>query len=238
MLGDSPPFKDRRDAGLQLASALMYLKKDRPVILALPRGGVPVAYEVAHELMAPLDVLVVRKIGAPGYAELGIGAVVDGEHPQTVLHEDLIRQLNVPASYLAEETQRQLVEIERRRKCYCGDRPPLQVHGRTVIIVDDGIATGGTMAAALKAVAREGPEKLIFAVPVAARDSLDRLCREVDDGISLVVPPDFRAVGQFYRDFDQTEDEEVISLLERQYVGLRSNNSRTQSSAPARDPRT
>ncbi len=235
MLRESPPFKDRHDAGLQLASALTYLKKDRPIILALPRGGVPVGYEVAHELMAPLDVLLVRKIGAPGYAELGIGAVVDGENPQTVFHDDLIRQLNVPSSYLAEETQRQLAEIERRRMRYCGDRPPLQVHGRTVIVVDDGIATGGTMAAALKALKQEGPEKLIFAVPVATRESLDKLCREVDDGVCLVVPPGFRAVGQFYQDFEQTTDEEVISLLERQYVGLRSNNARVQASTRVRE---
>jgi putative phosphoribosyl transferase len=236
MFGERPPFKDRHDAGLQLASALMYLKKDRPIILALPRGGVPVAYEVAHELMAPLDVLLVRKIGAPGYPELGIGAVVDGEHPQTVLNDELVRQLGVSSAYLAEETQRQLTEIERRRACYCGDRPPLQVQGRTVIVVDDGIATGGTMAAALKALAQEGPEKLIFAVPVATRESLDKLCVGVDDGVCLIVPSNFRAVGQFYEDFEQTADEEVISLLERQYVGLRANNSRGNAVRPVREP--
>jgi putative phosphoribosyl transferase len=226
MFTEHAPFKDRHHAGLQLASALMYLKKDRPVILALPRGGVPVAYEVAHELMAPLDVLLVRKIGAPGFAELGIGAVVDGERHQTVLNHQLISQLNVSSSYLAEETQRQLVEIERRRTLYCGDRPPLHVHGRTVIVVDDGIATGGTMAAALQALSQEGPAKLIFAVPVAPREALDKLCSGVDDGVCLVVPKNFRAVGQFYEDFEQTGDDEVIELLERQYVGLPANKSR------------
>lgn len=237
MFGEPPPFKDRRHAGLQLASALTYLKKDRPIILALPRGGVPVAYEVAHELMAPLDVLLVRKIGAPGYPELGIGAVVDGEHHQAVLNDDLIRQLNVPSSYIAEETRRQLAEIERRRVLYCGDRPPLQVHGRTVIVVDDGIATGGTMAAALKALSREGPDKLIFAVPVAPRESLDALCSNVDDGVCLVVPQNFSAVGQFYQDFEQTTDEEVVSLLERQYVGLPANHAKAVPGMPhAREP--
>jgi putative phosphoribosyl transferase len=235
MFGDPPPFKDRHHAGLQLASALIYLKKERPVILALPRGGVPVAYEVAHELMAPLDVLLVRKIGAPGYAELGIGAVVDGERPQTVLNEDLVSQLGVSSVYIAEETERQLLEIERRRKLYCGDRPPLQVHGRTVIVVDDGIATGGTMAAALKALMQEGPAKLIFAVPVAPRETLDKLCVGVDDGVCLTVPDNFRAVGQFYENFDQTSDEEVISLLERQYVGLPANNSRAQATKHAQE---
>lgn len=228
MFGERPPFKDRHDAGLQLATALMYLKKDRPVILALPRGGVPIAYEVAHELMAPLDVLLVRKIGAPGYPELGIGAIVGGEEPQTVLNEDLIRQLGVSSAYLAEETERQRVEMERRRRRYCGDRPPLQVHGRTVIVVDDGIATGATMAAALKGLALEAPEKLVFAVPVASRTALDGLCTGVDDGVCLVVPSDFRAVGQYYEDFSQTTDEEVVDLLERQYVGLRPNHLKAQ----------
>jgi putative phosphoribosyl transferase len=213
----------------------MYLKKDRPVILALPRGGVPVAYEVAHELMAPLDVLIVRKIGAPGLAELGIGAVVDGESYQTVLNHELIRELNVSPSYLREETQRQIDEIERRRMRYCGDRPRLQVHGRTVIVVDDGIATGGTMAAALKALSQEGPAKLIFAVPVAPREALDKLCGGVDDGICLVVPQGFRSVGQFYKDFEQTDDDEVINLLERQYVGLPANKLRAQTPKHARE---
>lgn len=228
MFGERPPFKDRHDAGLQLATALMYLKKDRPIILALPRGGVPVAYEVAHELMAPLDVLLVRKIGAPGYPELGLGAIVDGEEPQTVLNDDLIRQLDVSPTYLAAEIERQRTEMERRRRRYCGDRPPLQVHGRTVIVVDDGIATGGTMAAALKGLAQEAPEKLVFAVPVAPREALDQLCAGIDDGVCLVVPRDFRAVGQYYEDFDQTSDEEVVALLERQYVGLRPNHVQAQ----------
>ncbi len=236
MFGEQAPFRDRRDAGLQLAAALMYLKKDRPIILALPRGGVPVAYEVAHELMAPLDVLLVRKIGAPGFPELGVGAVVDGERHQTVLNNELIRQLDVPSSYLAEETRRQLAEIERRRALYCGDRAPLQVHGRTVIVVDDGIATGGTMAAALQALWAEAPEKLIFAVPVAPRDALDKLCTRVDDGICLMVPKNFRAVGQFYRDFEQTTDEEVVSLLERQYVGLPASIPKMQTPKHVLEP--
>jgi putative phosphoribosyl transferase len=234
---DSPLlFTDRRDAGLRLAVQLSYLKSERPVVLALPRGGVPVAYEIAYELSAPLDVLLVRKIGAPFFPELGVGAIVDGDPPQRVLNHDLISRLNISASYLAEEEQRQLAEIERRRAKYCGDRPPLQVHGRTVIVVDDGIATGGTMAAALKGLRQEGVGKLIFAVPVAPQDTLDRLCSEVEDGICLLTPSNFQAVGTYYRNFDQTSDEEVISLLERQYADFYPNSSRRKPHDEIRRP--
>jgi putative phosphoribosyl transferase len=233
--GHSAPFRDRHDAGLQLASALMYLKKERPVILALPRGGVPVAYEVAHELTAPLDILLVRKIGAPYFPELGIGALVEGQPYQKVINEELVRKLGVPKSYIEEEESRQLAEMERRRKLYCGERQRLQVHGRTVILIDDGIATGSTMAAALKALSQEGVEKLIFAVPVAPRDSLDKLCTEVDDGVCLVVPPNFQSVGMYYEDFEQTSDDEVVSLLDRQYVGLSVNSVKKRQGSQYRN---
>lgn len=216
----SPPYKDRRDAGLRLAAALGYLKKERPVIFALPRGGVPVAYEIAYELSAPLDVLLVRKMGAPQFAELAVGAVVEGHPPQRVINADLVKKLKVSEAYLDEEQERQLGEIERRRQRYCGDRPPLQTHGRTVIVVDDGMATGATMEAALRALSQTGAQRLIFAVPVAPPEVRDRLCRLVDDGICLLTPPDFQSVGNYYWNFDQTLDEEVVSLLERQYADV------------------
>lgn len=229
-------FKDRRDAGLRLATELAYLKRERPVVLALPRGGVPVAYEIAYELSAPLDVLLVRKIGAPHFQELGIGAIVDGRPPQRVINEELVKQLGVSPAYFEEEVQRQLVEIERRRQRYCGDRPPLQVAGRTVIVVDDGIATGATMAAALKALSQAGTKKLVLAVPVAPPDSLQRLCKEVEDVVCLLSPPDFQSVGRYYEDFDQTSDEEVVALLERQYADVppppRNGNPTDRSDLP------
>src|SRR5881392_4519259 len=145
-----PLFRDRRDAGRQLAAALASYRESRPIVLALPRGGVPVGFEVAKMLGAPLDVLLVRKIGAPGHEELGLGAVVDGHDPQLVLNEDLVRVIAPPAGYMEAEQQRQLAEIERRRRHYIGDRSPVTVEGRTVIVVDDGIATGATVKAALR----------------------------------------------------------------------------------------
>ena len=212
------PFLNRREAGLRLAAELAYLKKDKPVVLALPRGGVPVAYEIAYELSAPLDVLLVRKIGAPYSAELGIGAVVDGHPPQCVINEGMVRSLNVSDAYLQQEEQRQLAEIERRRQRYCANRRALQVHDRTVIVVDDGIATGATMSAALKALAQSGARKLVFAVPVAPREVVARLRQQVEDGVCLLAPADFQSVGRYYEDFEQTSDEEVMTLLERQYA--------------------
>ncbi len=220
MHNDPAPFKNRRNAGLRLAVDLAYLKQEKPIVLALPRGGIPVAYEIAHELSAPLDVLLVRKMGSPFSSELGIGAVVDGQPPQHVINQELVNRLNISATYLQEEEQRQLAEIERRRRRYCGNRMPLQVYGRTVIVVDDGIATGATMTAALKALARSGAHKLIFAVPVAPPEVVKRLRAQVDDGACLLTPADFQSVGSYYEDFEQTSDEEVLALLDRQYADL------------------
>jgi putative phosphoribosyl transferase len=208
-----PSFKDRHDAGRRLADALMHLKDENPVVLALPRGGVPVAYEVARALGATLDVLLVRKIGAPGYPEFGLGAVVDGRPPQRVLNEELVRRVDPPPGYIEEEERRQLAEMERRRQRYCGDRAPTPVKGRTVIIVDDGIATGGTMKASLKAMSQAGVGRLVFAVPVAPREVVEDMRADVDEGICLVEPELFRAVGLHYASFDQTSDEEVVTLL-------------------------
>ena len=208
-----PPFEDRRDAGRQLAAALMRYQQSRAVVLALPRGGVPVGFEVAKALRTPLDLLLVRKIGAPGHAELGIGAVVDGAEPQLVMNEEIVRRVRPPPGYIDEETRRQLAEIERRRHHYLGDRPPVRVEGRTAILVDDGIATGGTVRAALRGLSRIRPARLVLAVPVAPADSLDELAGDCDDVVCLATPEPFYAVGPHYRDFTQTEDDEVIRLL-------------------------
>lgn len=207
-------FRDRRDAGRQLGAALMYLKQDRPIVLALPRGGVPVAFEVAKALRAPLDVLLVRKIGAPMAPELGIGAVVDGNPPLRVLNLPLIQQLQTSPDYIEAEAERQIEVIAHRRQLYCGGRARIDIRNRTTIVVDDGIATGGTMKAALQALAQQQPKRLLFAIPVAPRDSLASLHESADDSVCLVTPERFRAVSLYYDDFDQTTDEEVIALLD------------------------
>lgn len=207
------PFPDRRAAGRLLAVQLLKFKPERPLVLALPRGGVPVAYEVAKELDAELDLLLVRKIGAPHHPEYGIGAVVDGDQPQLLLNQDVIDQLGISASYLHNESQRQLREIERRREEYLAGREPVAIHGRCVIVVDDGIATGNTIRAGLRAVRRKTPAKLILAVPVGAPDSILSLARECDEIVCLVTPDPFYAVGTHYEDFTQTSDDEVRELL-------------------------
>lgn len=205
-------FRDRRDAGRQLAAALAYLA-DEPdvVVFAIPRGGVVVAAEVARSLRAPLDVVIPRKIGAPGNPELAIGAVAgDGA---VVLNETVVGQLGVDEEYVEQEKTRQLEEIRRRKEAYLGGRAEEQVAGKTVVVVDDGLATGSTALAAIRALGKQGPGKLILAVPVAPRDTVRRLSKEVDELVCLETPPFFYAVGQFYDDFYQTTDEEVVGLL-------------------------
>jgi putative phosphoribosyl transferase len=208
-------FSDRTQAGRLLAERLKHLKDQRPVMLALPRGGVPVAYEIARVLQAPLDLVLVRKIGAPFQPELAIGAVVDGDNPELVLNSDLIADYGIPQSYIESERQRQLAEIERRRQLYLAGRPRAPVRDRTAIVVDDGIATGATMEAALRATRRAGPRRLVLAVPVAPPDTLERLRPEVDEVVCLKVPAFLGAIGSFYRDFHQLSDEDVISLLQQ-----------------------
>ncbi len=206
-------FEDRRAAGRALAEALARYREGDPIVLALPRGGVPVGFEVASALNAPLDVLIVRKIGAPGHPELGIGAVIDGNEPHLVLNDDVIRQVGASAAYIEEEKRRQLAEIERRRRRYLGDRPAIPVAGRTAIVVDDGIATGGTVRAALRGIAGSNPARLVLAVPLAPADILADLAGDCDEVVCMATPEPFYAVGAHYRDFTQTEDDEVIRLL-------------------------
>ncbi|MGF9764560.1 phosphoribosyltransferase [Microvirga sp. 0TCS3.31] len=214
MQSDVLSFRNRAEAGRKLAQHLMIYAVQRPVILALPRGGVPVAFEVAKALRAPLDLIFVRKIGAPGHAEFGLGAVVDGDHPQIVLNEEALGHVKVPPGYIEEETQRQLQEIERRREHYLAGRRPVDVEGRVAIMVDDGIATGGTVRAALKGLSRARPACLILAVPVAPADTIERLRMEADEVVCLMMPEPFYAVGEHYDDFRQTSDREVTTLLD------------------------
>lgn len=208
-------FVNRKEAGRKLADALRYLKEERPCVLALPRGGVPVAYEVALALEAPLDLVLVRKIGAPQEPELAVAAVVDGVRAELVRNEELIAMLGVSETYLAREMARQLAEIERRRTAYLGDRPPVPLAGRTALIVDDGIATGATIRAAILAVRRAHPKRLVLAVPVAPPDTLERLRPEVDEIVCLEVHDPFRAIGGYYADFAQLDDATVRALMEK-----------------------
>ncbi len=208
-------FRDRYEAGERLAEALADLK-GRPdlLVLGIPRGGVVVASVVARALGAPLDVVISRKIGAPDNPELAIGAVASGG--ARVLDARLIRMLDVPRRYVEAEMARQETEIARREAVFRGDRPPLEVAGRTVIVVDDGIATGATTVATLRALRQKNPAALILAVPVAPRQAIKRLQREADRVVCLLTPRLFWAVGLYYAYFEQTTDEEVINLLRAQ----------------------
>lgn len=209
-------FQDRYEAGQRLAKELTWLRgQEDLIVLGIPRGGVVVAYEVAKELDAPLDVYITRKIGAPYNPELAIGAVAsDGT---LVLDHKLVGRVGASDAYVEEETERQRQEIERRMAAYRGSRPAPQLEGRTVIVVDDGVATGATVLASLRAIRQRDPEELVLAVPVAPADTLLKLSQEADRVVCLYTPEIFWAVGAFYGVFDQTSDAEVIRLLvERQ----------------------
>lgn len=206
-------FRDRQDAGRRLAVLLEKYRDRNPIVLGLPRGGVPVAFEVARELNAPLDVIVARKIGAPMQPELGIGAIAQGD--VMILDHDTIRHLGLSRDDIARSAQIEISEMRRRLEEYRGDIGLPDVSGRTVILVDDGLATGVTMIAALKAVRQGNPDRIVIAVPVCARETVSSIERM--GGVDVVcasVPETFRAVGIWYRNFTQTSDAEVIELLE------------------------
>jgi predicted phosphoribosyltransferase len=207
-------FENRRVAGQFLAEQLKeYGNQPGVIVLALPRGGVPVAYEIARKLSAPLDVFLVRKLGMPGYAELAMGAIASGG--VCVLNEDLLSQIKIPSELIDLVTNLELQELQRREWLYRGTRAPLDVSGQTVIIVDDGLATGSSMRAAISALRQKQPKKIVVAVPVGARESCDSLETEVDSLVCGFSPAPFHGVGAWYEDFSQTTDDEVRELLAR-----------------------
>ena len=206
-------FKDRKEAGRMLADVVRGLNLKNPLVLALPRGGVPVGFEVAKELNAPLDILLVRKIGAPGHEEFGIGALVDGASPQVVIDERTAKMVGADKAYIDREVERQLAELERRRAAYCSG-PAIPLEGKIVVLVDDGIATGGTVRAALQALDQAGVALIVLALPVAPSSSLHEIAPLTDEIVCLMTPDPFYAVGAHYEHFDQTDDAEVVQLLE------------------------
>ena len=206
-------FLDRRMAGRQLARLLARYRDEQPIILALPRGGVPVAVEVAKALRAPLDLLIVRKIGVPQQPELAAGAVVDSEKLITVRNEDVIGMAELSESEFDRIRQAEIQELQRRRKRYLGKRARARLQDRTVIVVDDGVATGATMRAALRAVQEHHPRQVVLATPVAATDALEQLRGEADRIECVEAHRHFGGIGNFYSDFSQVSDEEVVAML-------------------------
>jgi putative phosphoribosyl transferase len=206
-------FADRTSAGRALAQELTKRQLANPVVLALPRGGIPVAVEIARALKAPLDLVLVRKIGVPFQPELAAAAVVDGSDPDLVLNEEVVSTAGLDREEIERAAQSALAEIERRRRVYLKDYPRVPLADRTLILVDDGIATGASMRAAIKALKRRGPRALIVAVPVAPQDTVEALSREVDEVICLATPEPFLAIGFHYRDFTQLSDADVVALL-------------------------
>ena len=217
-------FPDRFEAGRRLASELLRrlpgIRDEDPIVLAIPRGGVPVGYEVARAIEAPLDLFIARKLGAPGHEELGIGAVAPGG--TRFLDAEAIRMLDVSEAYIEEITRKEMAELERRMRRFRGDRPPPRIEGRGVILVDDGLATGVTALASLGALRVQRPRRLVFAAPVCSVEGAQAVTRQADDVICVAVPERFFGVGAWYHDFTQTTDEEVVELLTRsQESGVR-----------------
>ncbi len=210
-------FLDRRDAGRQLAGRLSALADADSVVLALPRGGVPVAHEIASRLGASMDVLLVRKLGVPWQPELAFGAVSTGG--VTVLNDEVMRAAGLGREEIDAVIDRERAELERRERLYRGERAPVDVSGRTVVLVDDGIATGSTVRAALRALSARGAARTIVAAPVAAPETVEALRREADDVVCVETPPDLVAIGFWYRDFSPVADEEVLEILESGLTG-------------------
>jgi putative phosphoribosyl transferase len=207
-------FQDRAEAGKYLAKKLgSYVNREDVLVLALPRGGVPVAYEVARELHAPLDIFLVRKLGVPGHEELAMGAIATGG--VRVLNHDVVNHLRIPAQVIDEVTNVERQELERRERVYRGERGEPVVRGKIVILVDDGLATGSTMRAAAAALREQDPARIVVAVPVSAPDTCNEYRMGVDEIVCAVTPELFLGVGRWYKDFSQTSDEEVRELLER-----------------------
>ena len=229
-------FRDRAEAGRRLAERLLHLKDADPVVLALPRGGVPVAVPIAEALGAPLDLLLVRKIGAPGQPELALGALVEGEPPQTVVNDEVIEMLGVPPGFVTEQAADQLAEIERRRRLWLHGHAPVVPYGRTVILVDDGLATGAAARAALLALERAGAARRVLAAPVAPPEVAGALRGLCDEAVFLAEPALFGSVGAFYDEFRQVEDAGVAALLDRAAAGESASGS-DGAARPARDGR-
>lgn len=206
-------YGNRTEAGRALAVRLLERKFENPVVLALPRGGVPVAYEIAKALHAPLDLVLVRKIGVPGQPELAVGAVVDGDRPEVVINQAVRQLADISDTELSDAKDRETLEIERRRELYFQGIDRAKIEDSTAIVVDDGIATGATVRASLIALRRNNPRKLVLAVPVAPSDTVERLQADVDDLICLQTPEPFYAIGFYYRDFRQVDDKTVVRLL-------------------------
>lgn len=213
MMLETPFFADRQEAGRLLGERLAAAGLGAVVVYALPRGGVPVALEVALALKAPLDLVLVRKIGAPGNPELALAAVVDGARPHLVLNPEIQAATGADEAYLRRAEARELAEIERRRRLYLAGRRRPSVKGRTAVIVDDGLATGATARAAVDALRAQGAARVILAVPVAPPDTAEAMRREVDELVCLAEPALFRGVGEFYADFRQLTDQDVLALL-------------------------
>jgi putative phosphoribosyl transferase len=213
-------FSDRRDAGRRLAQELRKYADADAVVLGLARGGVAIGFEIAVGLRAPLEVILVRKIGVPWQRELAAGAIVDGSTPEQFIDESLISLLSISRSYLEAEIERERKEIERRRRLYTRGRPPIEIRDRPAIVVDDGIATGSSMRVALRAIRRREPARLVLAVPVAASDSLSVLRAEADETVCLHATNDLEAISVFYYDFHDVDDAEVTALLDQAQQAL------------------
>jgi putative phosphoribosyl transferase len=220
-------FRDRKEAGQRLAAALSeYASRPDMLVLALPRGGVPVGYEVARALNVPMDIFLVRKLGVPGREELAMGAIATGG--VRVINDDVVNYLRIPDEMIDAVAANELHELERRERAYRGDRRPPDVRGKTVILIDDGLATGSTMRAAAAALRQQQPARIVVAVPVSARQTCDEYRMGVDEIVCAVMPESFQSVGQWYLDFSQTTDEEVSDLLKQAAGGDQSRSVSAQ----------